>query len=218
MAFEKEIKAALKNKYHKTMGLRDNAYESVANILGATPELTEDKIDDVVNGAEGYLKIIQGEADVARKTAKKQPTPPKADDPDPDPDPDDPDAKIAAMIAKANKPLLDEIEALKKGNASKANHEKLIAKLEEKKIAKEYYQPAIDGREFGSDEEIDAFVGKLETSYGTFNQSLADKGLSVVPKPILGGANDKGVSSGVQAYIDSKSGDDKKGSLGGKAI
>ena len=218
MAFEKEIKAALKNKYHKTLGLRDAAYENVANILGATPDLTEEQIDQVVDGAEGYLKVIQSEADVARKGIKKPKTDPNNPDPDPDPDPDDPDGKIAAIIAKANKPLLDKIEALEKGNANKAFHDKLVAKLEEKKIAKEFYGPVIDGREFGSDEEIDEFVGKLETSYGTFNQSLADKGLSTVPKPILGGANDKGVSAGVQAYIDSKTGEDKKGNLGGKTL
>lgn len=214
MAFEKEIKTALKNKYHKTLGLRDAAYENVANILGATPDLTEEQIDQVVDGAEPYLKVIQSEADVARKDKKKT----TKTDPDPDPDPDDPDGKIAAIIAKANKPLLDKIEALEKGNASKAFHEKLVAKLTEKGIAKEFYEPVIDGREFGSDEELDAFVGKLETSYGAFNQSLADKGLSTVPKPILGGANDKGVSAGVQAYIDAKSGEDKKGSLGGKTL
>ena len=218
MAFEKEIKAALKNKYHKALGLRDAAYENVANILGATPDLTEEQIDQVVDGAEGYLKVIQSEADVARKGSKKPKTDPNNPDPDPDPDPDDPDGKIAAIIAKANKPLLDKIEALEKGNANKAFHDKLVAKLEEKKIAKEFYGPVIDGREFGSDEEIDEFVGKLETSYGTFNQSLADKGLSTVPKPILGGANDKGVSAGVQAYIDSKTGEDKKGNLGGKTL
>lgn len=219
MAFEKEIKTALKNKYHKTLGLRDAAYENVANILGATPDLTEDQIDQVVDGAEPYLKVIQSEADVARKDKKKTTkTDPDNPDPDPDPDPDDPDGKIAAIIAKANKPLLDKIEALEKGNANKAYHDKLVAKLTEKGIAKEFYEPVIDGREFGSDEELDAFVGKLETSYGAFNQSLADKGLSTVPKPILGGANDKGVSAGVQAYIDAKSGEDKKGSLGGKTL
>ena len=218
MAFEKEIKSALKNKYQKTLGLRDAAYENVANILGATPDLTEDKIDQVVDGAEAYLKIIQSEADVARKDKKKTTKTDPNPDPDPDPDPDDPDGKIAAIIAKANKPLLDKIEALEKGNTNKAYHDKLVAKLTEKGIAKEFYEPVIDGREFGSDEELETFVGKLETSYGAFNQSLADKGLSTVPKPILGGPNDKGVSAGVQAYIDSKTGEDKKGNLGGKAL
>lgn len=204
MAYEKEIKAALKNKYHSTMGLRDNAYESVANILGATPNLTEDQIGNVVDGAEGYLKIIQSETDVARKISKK--TDPKTDPINADPKPNDEVAK-----------LLERIEALERGKKNESNTARLIAKLEEKKIDKAFYEAAIDGREFGSDEEIDAFVEKLATSFGTFNQSLADKGLSQIPKPVLGATGENGVSAGVQAYIDSK-GKDGKSDLGGKQI
>lgn len=37
MAYEKEIKSALKNKFHANMGLSDSTYEKVANTLGATP-------------------------------------------------------------------------------------------------------------------------------------------------------------------------------------
>lgn len=215
MAYEKEIKTALKNKYHATMGLRDNAYESVANILGATPDLTEDQIDNVVNGAEAYLKIIQSETDVARKDRKKTADPKKTDpNPDPDPDPDDPNDKYGKIIQS----LTEKIDALEKGKRDEDFRSRLIAKLEEKKVAKGFYEPAIEGREFGSDEELDTFVEKLATSYGTFNQSLADKGLSTIPQPILGGANDKGVSTGVQSYIDSKTGKDEKGSLGGKQL
>ena len=208
MAYEKEIKTALKNKYHSTLGLRDNAYEAVANILGATPNLTEDQIGNVVDGAEGYLKIIQSETDVARKTSKK--TDPKTD---PDPDPTKADPKPNDEVAK----LLERIEALERGKKNESNTARLIAKLEEKKIDKACYEAAIDGREFGSDEEIDAFVEKLATSFGTFNQSLADKGLSQIPKPVLGATGENGVSAGVQAYIDSK-GKDGKSDLGGKQI
>ena len=156
MAYEKEIKAALKNKYHSTMGLRDNAYESVANILGATPNLTEDQIGNVVDGAEGYLKIIQSETDVARKTVKK--TDPKTD---PDPDPSKTDPKPNDEVAK----LLARIEALEKGKKNEDNTARLIAKLEEKKIDKAFYEAAIDGREFGSDEEIDAEYAAVAEQY-----------------------------------------------------
>lgn len=211
MAYEKEIKTALKNKYHSTLGLRDNAYEAVANILGATPNLTEDQIGNVVDGAEVYLKVIQSETDVARKTAKKDPqqTEPKpSDPPKTDPKPTDNDT-----VAK----LLERIEKLERKEKNEGNRARLISKLEEKKVDKAFYEAAIEGREFGSDEEIDAYVDKLATSYGNFSQSLADKGLSNIPKPILGASGENGVSSGVQAYIDSKS-KDSKSSLGGKEI
>ena len=63
MAYEKEIKSALKNKFHANMGLSDSTYEKVANTLGATTT-KEEEIETAVSGAEPWLKIVQGEADV----------------------------------------------------------------------------------------------------------------------------------------------------------
>lgn len=213
MAYEKEIKAGLKNKFHSDLGLSDSTYEKVANILGATTT-SEDQVETVVTGAEGWLKIAQGEADIVRKNPKPQPKPtPKPTDP-----PTDPPTDIESIIAKAVAPLMKKIETLEKGNSSKAYHEKLIARLTEKKIDPGYYEAAIEGREFGSDDELTAFVDKLSGSYEKFNQSLADKGLSNIPKPILGDPNAEGVSSAVQSYIDSKKDEGKASPLGGKAL
>ena len=221
MAYEKEIKAGLKNKYHSILGLSDQSYEKVANILGATTT-TEDQVETMVNGAEGWLKVVQGEADVVRKTVrtpKPTPTPtPTGGDPNPnDPQPTELEAAIAAAIQKANAPLLQKIETLEKGNAAKANRETLIAKLTEKSVDPTFYETAIEGREFGSDEELNAFVEKIAGNYEKFNQSQADKGLSQIPKPILGDPNAEGVSTGVQEYIDSKKADNAS-PLGGKAL
>lgn len=217
MAYEKEIKSALKNKFHANLGLSDSTYEKVANNLGATIE-KEEEIETVVNGAEPWLKVVQGEADIIRRT-KNNPNP----DPKPggDPNPNDPQpANIASMIAAAVKeattPLFQKIETLEKGNASKTNHEKLISKLAEKKIDPAFYESAIEGREFSTDGEIDSFVEKLAGGFAKFNQSQADKGLLQITQPILGGDNPDGVSAATQAYINSKKETAKDNALGGK--
>ena len=84
MAYEKEIKSALKNKFHANMGLSDSTYEKVANTLGATTT-KEEEIETAVSGAEPWLKIVQGEADVIRRTTKggNNPNNPNPQNPDP---------------------------------------------------------------------------------------------------------------------------------------
>lgn len=217
MAYEKEIKSALKNKFHANLGLSDSTYEKVANNLGATIE-KEEEIETVVSGAEPWLKVVQGEADIIRRT-KNNPNP----DPEPggDPNPKDPQPAniasiIAAAIEKATTPLLQKIENIEKGNASKANHEKLISKLTEKKIDPAFYESAIEGREFATEDEVNSFVEKLAGGYVKFCQSQADKGLLQISQPILGGDNQDGVSAATQAYIDSKKETAKENPLGGK--
>lgn len=218
MAYEKEIKSALKNKFHANLGLSDSTYEKVANNLGATID-KEEEVETVVNSAEPWLKVVQGEADIIRRT-KNNPNP----DPKPgggDPNPDDPQptniaSMIAAAIKEATTPLIQKIETLEKGNASKTNHEKLISKLTEKEIDPTFYESAIEGREFNTEDEINSFVEKLAGGYAKFNQSQADKGLLQITQPVLGGENKDGVSAATQAYIDSKKETAKENTLGGK--
>ena len=162
------------------------------------------------------LKIVQGEADVIRRTTKGGNNP---NNPNPqNPDPTNMEALIEAAVKKATTPLTQEIETLKKGNASKAFGEKLLGKLKDKGVDPNFYGPAIEGREFTNDSEVDAFVESLSGKYDAFNQSLADKGLSQVPKPVLGGVNKEGISTATQAFIESRKAEAKDNSLGGKQL
>lgn len=223
MAYEKEIKSALKNKFHANMGLSDSTYEKVANTLGATTT-KEEEIETAVSGAEPWLKIVQGEADVIRRTTKGGNNPEPGgghnpNNPNPqNPDPTNMEALVEAAVKKATTPLTQEIETLKKGNASKAFGEKLLGKLKDKGVDPNFYGPAIEGREFTNDSEVDAFVESLSGKYDAFNQSLADKGLSQVPKPVLGGVNKEGISTATQAFIESRKAEAKDNSLGGKQL
>lgn len=222
MAYEKEIKAALRNKFHANMGLSDSTYEKVANTLGATTT-KEEEIETNVSGAEPWLKIVQGEADAIRRTTKigNKPEPggdPNPNNPDPNPDPTNIQSIVDAAVKTATTPLVKKIETLEKGNASKAFGERLLGKLKEKGVDPNFYGPAIEGREFTNDSEVDTFVEGLSGKYDAFNQSLADKGLSQVPKPILGGTNKDGVSAATQAFIESRKTEAKENSLGGKQL
>ena len=216
MAYEKEIKTALKNKYHSTLGLSESSYEKVANNLGATTDIKEEDIETLVNGAEPWLKIAQGEADIVRKNNKKPDTTPTPGG-DPKPKEDEEPTELEKAIAKAVNPLLEKITTLEQGQANKTNNEILLNLLKDKEIDPSFYAPAIEGRSFQSQEEITVFVEKLSTGYEAFNQSLADKGLLDVPKPVLGGQTKEGVSSAVQSYIEDKS-KGTESALGGKQL
>lgn len=216
MAYEKEIKTTLKNKYHANLGLSESSYEKVANILGATTDIKEEDIETLVNGAEPWLKIAQGEADIVRKNNKK-PDPKPTPGGDSKPKEEDVHTELEKAIAKAVNPLLEKINTLEQGHIQKTNNEILLNLLKEKEIDPSYYAPAIEGRSFQNQDEITTFVEKLSTGYEAFNQSLADKGLLDVPKPVLGGQNKEGVSTAVQSYIEDKA-KGPESVLGGKQV
>lgn len=187
MAYEKEIKASLKNKYHADLGLSESSYEKVANILGATTDIKEEDIETLVNGSEGWLKMAQSEADQARKSVKKpDPTPTPTPGGDPRPKEDENLSELEKLMQKYVSPLQEEINTLKQGQASKTHGETLINLLTEKKIDPKFYAPAIEGREFSSQEEITALVDKISENYTAYQQDLADKGLLTIPKPDQG--------------------------------
>lgn len=185
MAYEKEIKTALKNKYHSTLGLSESSYEKVANNLGATTDIKEEDIETLVNGAEPWLKIAQGEADIVRKNNKK-PDPTPTPGGDPKPKEDEEQTELDKAIAKAVSPLMEEITSLKQGHTDKVNNETLLNLLKEKGVDPDYYAPAIEGRSFKSQEEITAFADNLSEKFSAYQQSQADKGLLTIPKPNQG--------------------------------
>lgn len=110
-----KILTALKNKY-KTLGFGDKAFEGVADYL-STQITEEGQIETAAGGVEGLLKAFQGDIDKVRgeksnlqkefdelKAKQAETTKPV------EPPKDDLDAKIAAAIEAANKPLLDKLQ------------------------------------------------------------------------------------------------------------
>ena len=220
MAYEKEINEGLRNKYHKDLGLNDSTYEKVANILGATTEKAEE-VTDKVNGAEGWLKVVQGEADIVRKTVhtpKPKPDPDSKPGTDPKPDPDPDPTDIKAIIAQAISPLTEKITQLEKEKSAGATRQRLIDTFKDKGVDSTFYEGAIEGREFDDDDKFNDFVEKITGNFTKFKQSITDKNLENIPKPTFGDPNKEGVSAATQAYIEAKTAETKANPLGGKAL
>ncbi|MEG0808534.1 MAG: hypothetical protein RR410_09320, partial [Alistipes sp.] len=53
-------------------------------------------------------------------------------------------------------------------------------------IDKEFYQTALEGRHFQTQDEVDAFAQKVETNWQAYSQKLANEGLSRMSKPQSG--------------------------------
>ena len=133
---KQKILEALKQG-HKNLGLSDEAFERVAD-LGKTFITSEEQIPNFVKGAEAILKAEQSAADKARTKANEEKKaleakvaeleaklndvnpqegnePPKGSETQPQ----DMAKLIAAAVAEAVKPLTDEINAFKSGQAAK---------------------------------------------------------------------------------------------------
>lgn len=71
----------------------------------------------------------------------------------------------------------------------------------EKKIPEEYYGPAIAGRKFEKQEEVDSFVETVTGSYEKFQQKGADTSHGVAPEGGAGAADGKEDAKGISNLI-----------------
>jgi len=222
---KEKILQALKTKF-KSLGFGDKAFDGVATFLAIT--VTEETaIETAISGVEPLLKSFQGDADkrvtdaIAKAKAEKDQD--KVDDPEKKKDTknegDEPPTWAKALI-DSNKKLEAELNTMKSGKTFETRKQTLEAKLEnaqpkfKEKILKDF------GRmNFEKDEDFDSYLTETETDLAEFNQDVANTGLGANRKPFVVTTTKEGVSSGVQAFIDSK--DPKKDSaenLGGKQL
>jgi hypothetical protein len=224
---KQKILAQLKAKFP---GVQSTLLDRVADELAKTVTKDED-IDASVNGASGLVSMFsqfyQSESDrrvteavkkreeeLKAEFVKKDPKDPK--DPK-EPDPNDPPAWAKALI-DANNALTQKVAAFENANQQKTLTDKVLAKFKELEIDEGYFTPALSGRSFKDDTEVESFVTNTETAYKTYKQSLAEQGLGQT-RPIIGTPNPKtGVSQGVEEYLKSKENADQASPLGGKKL
>ena len=224
---KQKILAQLKAKFP---GVQSTLLDRVADELVKTVTKEED-IDASVNGASGLVSMFsqfyQSESDrrvteavkkreeeLKAEFGKKEPKDPK--DPK-DPDPNDPPAWAKALI-DANKALTDKVAAFESANQQKTLTDKVRSRFKELEIDEGYYTPALTGRSFKDDTEVESFVTATETAFKTYKQSLAEQGLGQ-SKPIIGVPNPKtGVSQDVEEYLKRKESAQDSNSLGGKKL
>lgn len=220
------ILIALLNKY-KNLGFGQKAFQGVAEFLSQT--VTEESaIETAISGVEPLLKSFQSDADarvtsaVAKAKAEKDQD--KVDDPEKKKDTktggDDIAAIVAAAVKSAIEPIQQELSGFKGQKTFETRKQTLEVKLEKapakfkEKILKDFAR-----MNFEKDEDFDSYLTETETDLAAFNQDLADQGLGANRKPFVATTTKEGVSTGVQAFVDSK--DPKKAgndNLGGKEV
>jgi hypothetical protein len=124
---------------------------------------------------------------------------------------------VAEAVGAATKPLLEEVNAWK-GSAIHTERRELLEK--ELSDVPESYKGKVlkdfDRMSFKDADVFNAYLDETKKDVSTFNQELADKGLSGHGKPLFGTVDKEGVSAGVLNYIKESAEGDKK--LTGKEL
>lgn len=175
-------------------------------------KFTIEKVNDFVRD---WRKDVDGEVSKSNKTyednlkkkydfvEKKEP----GKDPKDPVDPTDIAAIVDAAVQKAVTPLQQEISAFKSGKTTETRLQQLQSKFKDKNLPESFTAQKLKDfkrMNFETDEAFTEYLTELETDITTFNQELADKGLSGQNRPLFGNKTAEGVSSGVKEFIDSK--------------
>lgn len=205
-----KILAQLKKQFP---GVANNLLDRIASHLEKTVTKEED-IETAVNGAAGLVKEFsefhQSESDrrvteavqkreTELKAEYEKKTPKDKSDKTPEEIP-----AWAQAIVDSNKSLTDELAGFKTAQTQKSLSEKLVSALTEKKIPAKFFGKMVEGRTFKDEAEMLQFATTVETEYADFNQEMINSGLLQSQAPELGGKTKDGISTPVQAFVESK--------------
>lgn len=99
--------------------------------------------------------------------------------------------QIAEAVAAAMKPLSDELITLKTEKQAQTFTSTLLSRFKDKKIDEDFYAEALEGRQFNSNEDVEAFASRMETRWEKYSQKLADEGLERMSAPAGGSGTKK---------------------------
>lgn len=203
----------------KNCGISDGNLDAVINAIGGrvADDCTDaTEIDKVANEILAVAKAMQSEAssrveDFKKKNPVKTSKVEKPVDDENDDDKDDPSkskdfsAMLEAAVAKAVKPLQDEISSFRANNVAtlrlNALNEKLAACKDENFKAQTL--KAFNRMSFKDDEDFNSYLTETESDIAAANQSKADAELRSNGAPMFSQKNEEGVSSAVAGYIKS---------------
>lgn len=180
-----KILAALRTKY-ANLGLSNEILEGVARQLsGFVKEDTE--VESAVSGAEATLKTIQSFGDkratteaerLKKEFESRQP-------PAPGPKPDEAPEWAKGMMTTIEQ-LTTKISTLESEKASQYLSQKLNSILTEKKIPESFSKPALYGRSFKDEAEVQAIADMVAAQFDTFKQESVNIGFSYTEPPKAG--------------------------------
>jgi hypothetical protein len=192
-------------------------------------KLTEDKVNEFItdwrrdvdkevsDGNKTFENNLKKKYDLVEKG--KNPNPGKQDDP-PKPGTDDKTPEWAKSLIETNQKLTERLNNIEGQKTTETRLQQLQSKFKDKNLPSSLtakMEKDFKRMNFESDEEFGEYLEEVESDITTFNQELADKGLSDSKPPIMGAKNKDNVSSAVKDYVDSK-GDESKADVGGKEL
>lgn len=127
---------------------------------------------------------------------------------------------VADAVKQATEGLTAQVATMQ-GNALSASRREELVKALGDSVPASYKNAVLEGfenRTFADDNAFTEYLNKTKENVAAFTQELADRGLSLHEKPVLGTVNKDGVSSGVESYIKDKTDEAKGGGLSGKEV
>lgn len=133
-------------------------------------------------------------------------------------DPNDTAALIEAAVAKAVKPLQEQLDKYSRNDLSKSRLQQLQDKLNTCKdeFFKSQTLKNFQRMSFEKDEDFDEYLTSLDEDIKTANQNFSDTRMRNQSQPLFSNAGDDGVSSQVAAYVKEQT--DEGGLLSGKKL
>ena len=195
-----KILDALKTKYSSS-GLSSNAFDGVAEVISKT--ITEEsQIDAAIDSVEPFVKAYQSDVDKERSAsaklkkeledAKKQPEPKKETQAVEEPETPPYMAKLLERLDNQDR-LLQQM-AGEKVHTSKL--EQINSMLKEKNVPETFSSPALHGRTFGEDFNVEELVSSIEAGYNAHRDAMANESFAGGKAPEKGsGGNESPLDS-----------------------
>lgn len=130
---------------------------------------------------------------------------------------------ITNAVKEATKGLQSEVMSLQSAAVTANRRETLVKELADvpeaykAKVLKDFDRVAKLGG-FADENAFNEYLTETKNDVAAFGQELADRGLSLHEKPVLGSPNKDGVSAGVESYIQAKTAEAENKGLGGKEV
>lgn len=130
---------------------------------------------------------------------------------------------ITNAVREATKGLQSEVSSLQSAAVTASRRETLVKELADvpeaykAKVLKDFDRVANLGG-FADENAFNEYLTETKSDVAAFGQELADRGLSLHEKPVLGSPNKDGVSAGVASYIQAKTAEAENKGLGGKEV
>lgn len=195
-----KILEALKTKY-SSYGLSGKAFDGAAEMISKTIK-EESQIDSAVDSVETFVKAYQSDVDKERSASAKLKKELEDAKQQPEPKKDKQDAEepeIPAYMAKLlerldNQDRLLQQMAGEKVHASKL--EQINSMLKEKNVPETFSSPALHGRTFGEDFNVEELVSSIEAGYNAHKDAEANESFKGGKAPEQGsGGNESPLDS-----------------------